>query len=174
MAFGHNILTSSLQLLRAYAVLVNGGHLVKPTLVRKIVRTSTEEVLLDYTKGDLTAKFPQVLNPSIAKQVATTMKYTTKLGGSGRRADVRGYTDGGKTSTAKKIVNGLYSEKLYLSSFIGFTPAENPAFLLLVSIDEPAYGYIPGLGLNHHGGTAAAPVFREIAERSLSYFRDRL
>lgn len=172
MAIGHNVLVNSIQLVRAYAVFANGGFLVEPTLVRKIVKTKgngTEEVLLDHTQPERTKKFPRVLKAENVKKVKTAMKYTTKTGGTARRADVYGYTEAGKTGTANKIVGGTYSEKLYVSSFVGFTPAENPAFVLLVSMDEPEYGFLPGIGKRHHGGTCAAPVFREIAKRSLEY-----
>lgn len=165
IAFGHNILVNSLQMLRAHAVIVNGGYLIQPTLIKKIMRSNTGEVIYERKIPDV----PKVLNQDIAKQVAKTMKYTTKTGGSGARGDVRGYTEGGKSGTAKKIVNGTYSEKNYLSSFIGFTPAEKPAFLLLVCIDEPHYANLLGASLSHFGGRYAAPVFKEIAEKALSY-----
>ena len=64
---------------------------------------------------------------------------------------------------------GHYSEKLYCPIFTGFTPAERPAFVLVVTMDEPEYGYIPGIGKNHHGGNCTANVFREISRRSLEY-----
>jgi len=172
MAIGHNLLVNSIQLVRAYAVFANGGFLVEPTLVRKIVKTKangTEEVLLDHTQPERMKNFPRVLKADNVKKVKTAMKYTTKIGGTARRADVYGYTEAGKTGTANKIVGGTYSEKLYVSSFVGFTPAEKPVFVLLVSMDEPEYGFLPGIGKRHHGGTCAAPVFREIAKRSLEY-----
>ena len=62
----------------------------------------------------------------------------------------------------------VYSDKLYCSTFVGIAPVKNPAFVLIVTMDEPEYGYIPGIGKNHHGGTCAAPVFREIAKRPLT------
>lgn len=172
LAIGHNILVNSIQLLRAYAVFANGGLLVEPTLVRKIVKTKpdgTQEILLDNTQPERVKKFPRVLKTENVNLVKTAMKYTTKTGGTARRADVYGFTEAGKTGTANKIVNGTYSEKLYVSSFVGFTPVENPQFVLLVSMDEPEYGFLPGIGKRHHGGTCSAPVFREIAKRSLEY-----
>ena len=59
------------------------------------------------------------------------MRYVTKPGGTAAKADVPGYTEVGKTSTPKKIVNGIYSEYFYCPTFAGFTPVENPAFVLL-------------------------------------------
>ncbi len=57
----------------------------------------------------------------------------------------------------------------YCSSFVGFTPVNNPAFVLVVTIDEPEYGFLQGIGMQHHGGRCAAPIFREISRRSLEY-----
>lgn len=167
MAFGHNLQSTSLQLLRASCIFANGGYLVDPTLLRKIVRKDkegNEEVIFE---KKLTKK--QVLDEGIVSAVVKGMKYATKLGGTCRKGDVLGYTEAGKTSTAKKIVNGAYSETLYIGTFVGFTPVKDPAFILLVAMNEPEYAYIPGIGKNHNGGTSSAPVFREIARRSLEY-----
>lgn len=172
MAMGHNIQVNTLQILRAYSVFANGGCLVQPTLIRKIVKTlpdNSQEVLLDNTKTERIKGFPRVLSPEIAREVVKAMKYTTKIGGTARRADVLGYTEAGKTGTADKAVNGVYSPQHVCSSFVGFTPVDKPAFVLIVAMDEPEYGYEPGVGKKHHGGTCAAPVFREIAKRSLEY-----
>jgi cell division protein FtsI (penicillin-binding protein 3) len=171
IAFGHNVQTNSIQLLRAYSVLANGGYLVQPTLVRKIVKREGEKevVLVDHTSEARRAQFPRVLEQEIVERVLTAMRYVTKPGGTSTRADVFGYTEVGKSSTPKKIVNGLYSETLYCPTFIGFTPIKDPAFVLVVTIDEPEYGYIRGIGKLHNGGNCTASVFREIAKRSLEY-----
>lgn len=172
LGFGHNIQVTSIQMLRAFSVFVNGGYLVNPTMIRKIVQhheDGSQTLLLDHTKPERVKQFPRVLEKEYCEEMVRCLKYITKIGGTARRADVPGYTEGGKTSTAKKLVNGQYSETLYCPSFVGFTPAKNPAFILIVTIDEPEYGYEPGIGLKHHGGTCAAPVFREISKRSLAY-----
>lgn len=172
LAIGHNIQANSIQLLRAYAVFANGGYLVQPTLVKKIVKTKADgtiQVILDNTSQERIKKFPRVLSEEIVKKIVFCMKYVTKFGGTARRADILGYTEAGKTGTPNKIINGTYSEKQFCPNFIGFTPAKNPAFVLIVTIDEPEYGYAAGIGPKHHGGVCAAPVFREIARRSLEY-----
>lgn len=172
MAMGHNIQVNSLQILRAYAVFANGGYLVQPTLIRKIVKTHldhTQEALIDNTKPERKKQFPRVLSSEIAREIVTAMKYSTKPGGTSRRADVWGYTDAGKTGTADKAIKGTYSPEHVCSSFVGIVPVNSPAFILIVSMDEPEYGYEPGIGRKHHGGYCAAPVFREIAKRSLEY-----
>jgi cell division protein FtsI (penicillin-binding protein 3) len=170
LAMGHNIQTNSLQILRAYAMFANGGFLLKPTLVRKIVKTTEEgisEILLDNTiKNKLTHR---VLTPERAKQIVKAMKFSTKIGGTSMRGDVWGYTEAGKTGTADKAIKGQYDPHFVCASFVGIVPADNPTFVLIVSMDEPEYGYEPGQGRKHMGGFCAAPVFKEIAQRSLEY-----
>ncbi len=111
----------------------------------------------------------RILGKGIVDQIVTSMHYVTKAGGTAIRADIPGYTEIGKTSTPKIIVNGSYSERLYCPLFCGFAPITNPAFVLVVTMDEPEYGYVPGLGKNHNGGNCTADVFREIAKRSLEF-----
>jgi cell division protein FtsI (penicillin-binding protein 3) len=172
LAMGHNIQATTLQMLRAYAVLANGGYLVKPTLLRKITRRGPDgksELLVDNTTSKRGESFPKVLSKEIVAEVVKALRYVTKPGGTSRRADIPGFTEAGKTSTAKKIVNGAYSETQYVAGFVGFAPVNDPLFVLMVVIDEPEYGYVPGIGKKHHGGTCAAPVFKEIAKRAFEY-----
>ncbi len=172
LAMGHNLLVTSLQMLRSYAVFANGGYLVQPTLIRKIIKMDDEgsnHILLDNAKPDRQIGFPQVLDSSIIDEVVTALKYVTKPGGSGHKAEVYGYSIAGKTGSANKIVEGAYSKKKYLPSFVGFIPVNNPLFVMLVVIDEPNPNFIPGVGTMYWGGQSAAPVFREIARRSLQY-----
>ena len=172
LAMGYNLQVTTLQLLRAWAVFANGGFLVQPTLVRCIVKkdaTGKSHVLVDNTCEDRKLSFPRVLEPSIVERVIRSIRYVTKPGGTAIRADVPGYTEAGKTSTPKKIVQGRYSERLYCPTFAGFTPVKNAAFVIVVTIDEPEYGYIPGIGKNHNGGNCTAHVFRDIAKRALEY-----
>lgn len=172
LAMGHNIQVTALQLLRAYAILANGGLLVQPTLVRSIIKEDLghpSKVQIDFVSEKQLETFPRVLDQKIVDRVVYAMRYVTKPGGTAIRADIPGYTEVGKTSTPKKIVNGVYSERLYCPIFAGFTPVKNPAFVIVVMIDEPEYGYIPGIGKNHHGGNCSANVFREVAKRSLEY-----
>lgn len=173
IAIGYNIQATPLQLVRAYAVLANGGYLVRPTLIRKIIRrhpNGAEELLVDHTATGpgRSQPFPRVLSSAICKRITRALKFTTKPGGIARRGDILGYTEAGKSATCKKIVNGAYRD-IYRASFIGFTPAAHANFVLLVTLDEPEYRFIPGVGKNHNGGICAAAVFRAIARRSLEY-----
>ena len=165
LAMGYNMLASSLQMARAYAVLANGGYLVKPTFIRKIVKKNGE-VILDQT---LNNNKDQVLSQHIVDEVVKALKFSTKPGGSGALADVPGFTEAGKTGTIEKLINGVYSKNKHRASFVGFAPAENPRFVLCITLDEPEKKYVEGIGTTHFGGKSAAPIFREIAKRSLHY-----
>ncbi len=172
IAFGHNILTNSVQMLRSYAIFANGGFDVRPTLVRKIVRTKRDggkEVVLDNTESEKVKQPTRLLEPEIVQEVVKAMKYVTKPGGTAPRGDISGYTEAGKTATSEKIVNGTYSKKDHISTFIGFAPLNEPRFVLLIAVDEPEFKFIPGLGKNQHGGNCCAPAFREIGLRTLQY-----
>jgi cell division protein FtsI (penicillin-binding protein 3) len=173
---GHNILATSIQMLRAYAIFANGGFLVKPTLVRKIVKThldGTEEIIWNHSSVH-PASFPKVLSKNIVREMISAMKYSTKIGGTGRHAEIYGYTEAGKTGTAEKIVDGFYSKTRHISSFIGFAPANfDPLvasrLVLIVSMDEPEAKILEDGSKNQSGGRCAGPVFREIARRTLEY-----
>lgn len=165
LAIGHNVLTTSLQMLKAYATFANGGFEVRPTLIRKIVKKNGA-VMLDNT-APKPAK--RVLEPEIVEQLKTAMRYTTKMGGTARRANIVGYTEAGKTGTSEKVVGGTYSKKNHISTFMGYAPATKPRFVLLVVIDEPEYKYIPGVGRNQMGGICTAPCFGAFGEKALRY-----
>ena len=170
LCMGHNILVNSIQMVRAYAAIANGGLLVQPHLVRKIVRKGKNgpEILLDRT-GSRAFQAKRVFSREIAETITKGLKFVTKEGGTSKLADLYGYTQAGKSGTAEKIIDGIYSEQHNISSFVGFAPAKNPRFVLLVSVDDPERRFVPGVGKHQMGGVCASPIFREIATRSLQY-----
>lgn len=172
LAMGHNLLVNSVQMMLPFASLANGGYAVKPTIIRKVVKThsnGSEEVLVDNTKPERVASFPKVLPAKVVKQVNEALRAITKPGGTSPRGDIFGYTEIGKSGTSEKIINGQYSKKTNFSSFIGFAPAENAEFVLFVGIDEPEWKFIPHFGKMHMGGNCAAMTFREIGLRVLQF-----
>lgn len=171
LCMGHNILVNSIQMVRAYAAIANGGLLVQPHLVRRIIRkkrSGEKEVLLDRT-GQHAFQSKRVFSPTIAETITRGLKFVTKEGGTSKLADLYGYTQAGKSGTAEKIIAGIYSKEHNISSFVGFAPAKNPRLVLLVSVDDPERKFIPGVGKHQMGGVSASPIFREIATRSLRY-----
>lgn len=162
LAIGYNVLVNAIQMCRAYSVFANGGYLVRPTILRKI--TQKDRLILEglHEKN-------RVLDESIVKEIVKAMKFSTKTGGSAPLANVPGFTEAGKTATAEKLIEGTYSKTQHFSSFLGFVPADNPRFVIFIGVDEPEKAYIQGFGTTHFGGKCAAPIFREIAKRSLQY-----
>ncbi len=157
VAFGQGVTTTPLQLGQALCAVVNGGELVVPHLVEKIV---------DHTNDQTTVVARKVKRRVISAQTAAALREMmvgVTTGGTGTRAQVPGFTVGGKTGTAQKVdtVTGGYSPDKFVSSFAGFAPADEPCLVVLITLDEP--------GGDAYGGLLAAPVFAQIVEQSLRY-----
>jgi cell division protein FtsI (penicillin-binding protein 3) len=164
LAIGYNVLVNAMQMVKAYAVFANGGYLVEPTLIDKIVSADGKHTVIKKEKK-------KVLSQSIAQIIMHSLKYSTKLGGTAGLADIPGYSEGGKSSTAEKIIDGKYSKNTHCSSFLGIAPIKNPKFVLIVVVDEPEKKYLTGFGSTHFGGKCAAPIFREIGKRALEMMK---
>ena len=153
---GYGVAITPVQMLRAYCALANRGKLPKLRLLDRVEDPQTGVVM--------EKPYEPVSNiytsPSTGDTIVDMMVTVTEKGGTATRAAIPGYRVAGKTGTARKIENGHYVTK-YFASFVGFVPAEKPAFVLLLTFDEPK-GSI-------YGGTVAAPAWRAIAERTLKY-----
>ncbi|HSW72145.1 MAG TPA: penicillin-binding protein 2, partial [Chlamydiales bacterium] len=165
LIMGHNILVNSIQMVKFYAMLANGGFEVQPTLLKKIV--SGDNVLVDETPKHVMGK--RMLSPEMVQEIVKGMRFVTKLGGTARRGDIKGYTEAGKSGSSEKIIGGKYSKEKFISSFCGFAPAKRPKIVMMVTVDEPEVKFIPEAGKNYLGGVCASPIFREIGARTLSY-----
>ncbi|MEZ5263333.1 MAG: penicillin-binding protein 2 [Acidimicrobiales bacterium] len=157
MAIGHGLTATPLQLLAAYNAIANDGEYVSPTLVHSIVTPDGD----DATR--IVADKHRVVSENTARQLQA-MLGTVVSSGTGARAAVPGYHVAGKTGTAWKArSDGTYGsngDRDYLATFVGFAPAEQPRFSIIVAIDEPQGG-------NYSGGLAAAPVFAAVARQAL-------
>lgn len=152
MSFGQSFQITPLQLMRAASAVINGGTLVTPHFGVYVTDENNHIIeKLEYeTKENV-----------ISEETSETMKYLLEAvvaEGTGNRAYVEGYRIGGKTATSEKLPR---SSKKYISSFIGFSPADNPQVLTLILIDEPEGVY--------YGGTIAAPVVGQIYSNILPY-----
>lgn len=157
-SFGQGISTTSLQLAMAFGALANGGKLMEPILVKRIV-DSTGTVVREEAPRVRREAVP----PNVARTVAEMMVAVTEGEGTGVEAAIPGFRVAGKTATAQKAdpATGRYTKDRFTASFAGFVPAERPRIVVAVVLDEPA--------LARAGGQVAGPVFRRIAERSLRY-----
>ena len=153
--YGQEIGVTPIQLTMAVGVIANGGYLLKPYIVKEIA--SDEKIILKRKK--------EVKRRVISTRTANLMKEMMAgvvKKGTGIKARITNYRIAGKTGTAQKYIPGKgYNSGKYIASFIGFLPVEKPRFLLLIVINEPE-------GL-HYGGEIAAPCFKKVMERILSY-----
>ena len=121
-SYGHGITTTPLQLAKAYGIISNGGYLINPTIIYKKNNLKEKKRIL---KNQVSKK----INPILRKVVSTDE-------GTAHFADVNGYEVGGKTGTADKSKNGVYT-KDKINTFVSVFPISDPKFLLLVLLDEP-------------------------------------
>ena len=157
ISFGQGISVSALQLASAASAIANEGLLMKPYIVQAITDQN----------GRLIKSFePRIVRRVVSEKTARTlvriMQTVITKGGTGVKAAIEGYSVCGKTGTAQKIdEKGEYSDGKFISSFVGCAPAEKSEVVILVVIDEPQE--------EHYGSIVAAPVFRKIARKILSY-----
>lgn len=152
MSIGYEIGVTALQSASAFATIANDGVRVKPHIIKEIRQADGQIVTTTEIEKN------QVVSAETARQIRLMMQKVV-LSGTGKRAQLNGYTSAGKTGTAWKYDEKLkkINENKYVSSFIGFAPVENPAVVIAIILDEPH-------GAARDGGHVSAPIFREIAE----------
>lgn len=152
VSFGQSFQITPIQLITTAASIINGGNRVTPHFAVRAVssdRTSVHRF-----------SWP-VKEHIVSEETSASMRYILEqvvAEGSGKKAAVEGFRIGGKTATSEKLPRSL---KKYISSFIGFAPADNPRVIALITIDEPQGVY--------YGGTIAAPVIADIFKNILPY-----
>lgn len=158
MSFGQGVAATPLQITTAVAAIANGGMLMRPLLVRRVVDPGTGAVL---SQGEPTPVRRAVTRESAAVITRWLEGVVADSEGTGKRARLEGWRVAGKTGTAQKAdpITRRYSVDKRFSSFVGFAPAENPRIVIGVFMDEPK-GDV-------YGGDVAAPVFREVADHAL-------
>ncbi|MBA3011847.1 MAG: penicillin-binding protein 2 [Desulfobacula sp.] len=158
ISFGQGLAVSSLQLISGISAIANGGMLMKPMLIKKIISNTGNEL-----EVFAPTRLRQIISPKTAAQVKHMMNLVVQEEGTGTKAAMEGYAVCGKTSTAQKASTGQagYAKNKYISAFAGFAPQENPELAILVVIDEPQK--------QHYGGDVAAPAFKTILAKSFNY-----
>jgi len=153
---GQEVGINTIQGIRAMAIISNGGYFVNPHLLKEIhsddgkivsnVIPVPEKIISDETCITLSEILEKVVSPE----------------GTAPLAQIPGYRICGKTGTAQKIENGIYSSTKYLASFVGYVLKEEPKVIILVQVNEPKNFY--------YGGAVSAPIFRNIAWRIMQYW----
>ena len=156
ISFGHEIAVTPLQMVAALSAIANGGTLMEPHITKALMRDGK---IVEQIKPK---KIRRVISKKTSRQMMEILKFVVK-DGTGKNAAVEGFDVAGKTGTAQKYITKTksYSKTEFVSSFIGYAPADAPRLVILVMIDNPK-------GV-HWGSVVAAPVFREIAKKSLRY-----
>ncbi|MFA5251172.1 MAG: penicillin-binding protein 2 [Phycisphaerae bacterium] len=161
--FGQEVSVTALQLIRAFCILSNGGHSVRPFLVRAMV--DSDGKIIERKEPEPSAGI--IIKPEVAKWIVTDALVGVVNEGTGKPAKLEKWQVFGKTGTAN-IANSDrrgYSQTDYIASFIGGAPAEDPKVLVLVSIRKPR----KSLGKGYTGGAVASPVVGRILEQTLTY-----
>lgn len=159
IAFGQGVSVTGMQMAAAYNAFANEGEYIGPKLVTKITDSRDRPVFLSEP-----SERKRVLSPDAAKALKDMLHAVTQPGGTAIQAHVKGYLAGGKTGTAQKVdpLSKSYASNQYVSSFIGFSPLDDPQIVVYVVFDTPrANGY--------YGGVVAAPAFRNIVENTMGY-----
>ena len=153
-SFGQGIAVTGIQMVRAVAAIANGGSLIEPHVVKKII--SGEKTI------EIKPKIiRQVIKPETAR-IITQMMVNAVEKGEARWTRVKGYKIAGKTGTAEIPIAGHYDKEKTIASFVGFAPADKPRFVMLVSLREPE--------TSPWGSETAAPLFFNISKELLTYW----
>lgn len=153
ISFGQGIAVTPLQIVSAVQGSINNGEQMQPRIIRQILDS----------EGNIVKDFkPEVKSRPISKETSYKINMILRNvveNGTGKKARIPGYLVGGKSGTANVVENGMYAKGKYIASFVGFAPAEDPKFVMLVKIKNPK-GTI-------WGGTVSGPIFAEIGREIL-------
>lgn len=155
-SFGQGITATPIQMLSAYSVLANGGKLMKPHIIDRIIASDGKEEKIE----------PEVVRQVVSKETSEAlgkMLRSVVVNGHGKKADVPGYLVGGKTGTAQVAKTGSkgYEEGLSIGSFVGYAPIDDPKFVVMVKLDNPKNV--------EWAESSAAPTFGKIMKFLLEY-----
>lgn len=149
-SFGQGVSVTSIQLIRAACATINGGNLLKPYIVKKIIKN--DQTILEYN--------PITVRKVISEETSNKMRIALEsvvANATGRSSYIEGYRVGGKTSSAQVVVDGKYSSSVYILSFLGIAPMNNPQVAVYVSVKHPK-------NTIQYGGVVTAPLVKEILQ----------
>jgi len=159
-AFGQSMTVTPIQMITAFSAVINGGYLVQPYIVDKVTDPNGNIV-----RSNQPVIKRQVISEETSAKMRDILEATANKGGTAHNVYLPGYRIGGKTGTSEKIAKQTtlkLKKDLYVASFCGIAPIDNPEVAVLIVLDEPN-------GERHTGGSIAAPVVREIFSELLPY-----
>ncbi|WP_250277350.1 penicillin-binding transpeptidase domain-containing protein [[Clostridium] colinum] len=155
-AFGQTFTATPIQIITAFAATINGGNLMRPYLVSQII---------DENGNIVEEKGPEVVRKVISEDTSNFLRVamieTLEQGGTGYKANIKGYNIGGKTATAQQ---GRRSDNIYTLGFAAYLPAEDPQYLMLATIDKPK-DYIKA----PPGTVSPVPMVKEFSQKIIEY-----
>lgn len=154
VSMGYQVAVTPLQMIAAMSAVANGGTWLEPRIVRAVVKDGTRTLV-----GPRTTR--RAISTGTAAELLPILEAVVE-NGTGKLAQLPGFTVAGKTGTADKIVNGRYSGSQQNVSFVGFAPSRSPAITVIVMVDTPRVG-------SDTGGYVAAPIFQRIAAAALRH-----
>ncbi len=154
-AFGQGVSVTAIQQVTAVSAAINGGILYQPYIVQSINDPETNQVIQSHE----TKIVRKVISEATSEKVRYALESVVAKG-TGHNAYIAGYRVGGKTGTAQKAVNGSYLTGNYITSFIGFMPANDPKIVIYIAVDNAK-------GVTQYGGTVAAPVAKNFLESAI-------
>ena len=157
MAYGYELGATALQMVNAFSTIANGGVMMRPFMVKKIIGPDHDAV--SETKMQ---RIRTVLSEKTAKTLTYMLKRVVEFG-TGKEARISGLPIAGKTGTAQQLVNGQYSKQDYTASFAGFFPADAPKVAMIVMLHKPKSSI--------YGGSTSAPIFKKIAQKWITASR---
>ena len=155
-AFGQGVSVTPIQQVTAVSAAINGGNLYTPYIVKSLNEPETNSVIVNNE--------PKVVRKVISENTSVKVRYALEsvvANGSGRNAYISNYRVGGKTGTAQKVKDGKYMVGNYITSFMGFLPADDPEIVVYIAIDNAK-------GVTQYGGTVAAPIAKNVMNSAIS------
>lgn len=149
-SFGQGVSVTPIQQITAVSAAINGGILYKPYIVKSLNEPETNSVILENN--------PIAVRKVISDDTSEKVRYALEsvvARGTGHNAYIAGYRVGGKTGTAQKVKDGKYLSGNYITSFIGFLPADDPQVIVYIAVDNAK-------GITQYGGTVAAPIAKNV------------
>jgi cell division protein FtsI/penicillin-binding protein 2 len=159
MPMGHAVSVTPMQMHSAMSAVASNGILMKPQVVRRVF-DSEGKTVVEFKPRSIR----RVLRSEVAKNLTGMLEKVVSVG-TAKKAQIKGYLVAGKTGTTKKIIEGQYSNRHHVASFVGFLPANDPRIVISVIVDEPKMK--PGrIG---YGGSVAGPAFQRVAKEVIGY-----
>lgn len=161
LPIGHAVSVTPMQIHAAMSCVANEGILMKPQFMSRVFDNSGKTVVQFDPKP-----VRKVLSTSVSRKLSEMLVSVVSNEGTARRAEIEGFSVAGKTGTTQKLIDGKYSNRHHVASFVGFFPAQNPKVVITVVVDEPKMKN----GVLGYGGVVAAPSFQSVGKGIISYW----